>query len=380
MRWPRLSPAIREALVAAGMTVAVELELGLSGRATPVRAAVALLITVPLVFRLRSPVAVLAVVLAGTALSAALGAKPVTGPILPVIAVLLALFAVGSRARGVRLVAGAVVSFSGLLAASLLASRDVGASLAIAILVTAVGLVVGGALGVLRYESDVFAERASELERQRDERVRIAVADERRRIARELHDVIGHSISVMGVQAGAVRSVLRDDQRRERDALLAVERTGREAVGEMRRLIGLLRPQEDADGDPPPSLRRVEQLVSDMRGAGLDVHLNVDGDPARLPPGVDLAGYRILQEALTNAFKHAPGAQVEATVTCSDQALEIQVIDDGTATPRSDGDHIGHGLVGMRERVSLYGGQLVAERRPGDGFQVRARIPFEVAR
>jgi signal transduction histidine kinase len=378
MRWPRLTPATREALVGVGLTVAVELELILSDRATLARAAAALLITLPLVFRLRFPVAVLALVVAGTAVGAALGANPVTGPIFPVIAVLLGLYGVGSRATGVRLTAGAVVSFSGLLAASLLASGDVGGALAIAILVTASGLVVGGALGALRFESDLFAERASELERERDTRARVAVADERRRIARELHDVIGHSISVMGVQAGAVRSVLRDDQRREREALLAVERTGRQAVGEMRRLIGLLRTQEDALADPTPSLRRIEQLVSDMRDAGLAVRLSVHGDLSVLSPGVDLAGYRILQEALTNALKHAPGAHVEATVTCSSKALEIEVIDDGTAAPRSAGNHVAHGLVGMRERVSLYRGELVTGPAPGGGFAVRARIPLEV--
>jgi signal transduction histidine kinase len=373
----RLTPATREALIAVGLTVAVELELILSDRGTPARAVAALLITVPLVFRLRFPVAVLALVVAGTVVGAALGANPVTGPIFPVIAVLLALYAVGSGATGARLAAGGIVSFIGLLAASLVASRDVGGALLIAILVTAAGLVVGGALGVLRFESDLFAERESELERERDALARVAVADERRRIARELHDVIGHSISVMGVQAGAVRSVLREDQHRERESLLSVERTGREAVGEMRRLIGLLRTQEDAVGDPAPSLRRVDQLVGDMRDAGLDARVGVHGDLSVLSPGVDLAGYRILQEALTNALKHAPGAQVEATVTCSGKALEINVIDDGSPTPRSADNHVGHGLVGMRERVTLYGGELITGSTPGGGFAVRARIPLE---
>jgi signal transduction histidine kinase len=376
VRWLRLTPATREALIAVSLTVAVELELIRSDRGTPARAIEALLITAPLVLRLRFPVAVLAVIVAGTAVGAALGANPVTGPIFPVIAVLLALYAVGSRATGPRLAAGGAVSFIGLLAASLVASRDVGGALLTAILVTAAGLVVGGALGVLRFESDLFAERESELERERDALARVAVADERRRIARELHDVIGHSISVMGVQAGAVRSVLREDQRRERESLLSVERTGREAVGEMRRLIGLLRTPGDADGEPVPSLRRVEQLVGDMRNAGLDAHVGVHGDLSVLSPGVDLAGYRILQEALTNALKHAPGAEVEATVVCSAKALEISVVDDGGPTPRNANNHPGHGLVGMRERVALYGGELATGSRPGGGFSVRARIPI----
>jgi len=379
MRWPRPTLASREALLAIGLTIAVECELILSDRATPARSVAALLITVPLVFRLRFPVTVLSLVVAGTVVGAALGGNFVTGPIFPAIAVLLALYGVGSRANRLRLAAGAVISFSGLLAASLLASRDVGGAFATATLITAAGLVVGGALGVLRYESDLFAERESELEREREALARAAVADERRRIARELHDVIGHSISVMGVQAGAVRSVLRDDQHRERESLLSVERTGRQAVDEMRRLIGLLRAQDDVLGDPTPSLRHVGQLVGDMRGAGLDARVGVHGDLSVLSPGVDLAGYRILQEALTNALKHAPGARVEATVTCSGTALEITVNDDGGMTRRGPGKHVGHGLVGMRERVALYGGELVTGRSPGGGYAVRARIPLEVS-
>jgi signal transduction histidine kinase len=223
----------------------------------------------------------------------------------------------------------------------------------------------------------VFDERAAELERERDERARVAVAEERTRIARELHDVIGHSISIMGVQAGAVRSVLREDQQRERDALLAAERTGRQAVGEMRRLIGLLRPDDDGVADPAPSLRGAESLVGELRDAGLAVRLVVHGDLARLSAGVDLAGFRILQEALTNALKHAPHANVQATVSCTPEELQIEVIDDGNATPQSAGEQTGHGLLGMRERVSLYGGELVTGPREDGGFAVRARIPLE---
>jgi signal transduction histidine kinase len=192
-----------------------------------------------------------------------------------------------------------------------------------------------------------------------------------------LHDLIGHSISVMGVQAGAVRSVLRDDQQRERDALLRVERTGRETVGEMRRLLGLLRPDQDGVGEPTPSLRRAEQLVSEMQPAGMSVRLSVRGDLNRLSPGVDLAGYRILQEALTNALKHAPHTNVEASVRSTDDCLEIGIINDGDTTPQGAGEHVGHGLLGMRERVALYGGELVTGPRGSGGFAVHARIPLE---
>jgi signal transduction histidine kinase len=182
----------------------------------------------------------------------------------------------------------------------------------------------------------------------------------------------------MGVQAGAVRSVLREDQRREREALLAVERAGRQAIGEMRRLLGLLRTEQDGVGDPTPSLRRVEQLVSEMREAGLAVGLRVQGDLTALSPGVDLVGYRIVQEALTNALKHAPDASVEASVRCTGHELDIEVLDDGGTARRPAGGPVGHGLLGMRERASLYGGELVTGPREGRGFEVRARIPLEV--
>jgi signal transduction histidine kinase len=378
MRWARLAPRTREALLAAGLTVAVELELALSDRMTVGRAAAALLVTLPLAFRLRFPLPVLVLVVAGVVVEAALGGNPTTGPVFPVIAVLLALYAVGSRTRGVRLAVGAGVALTGLFVASRLAGADLGSSLVVPPLVTTCGLVIGGALGVLRFEADTFAERASELERERDERGRVAVAEERRRIARELHDVIGHSISVMGVEAGAVRSVLREDQQREREALLAVERTGREAVGEMRRLIGLLRTEGDGVGEPSPSLRRVEQLIGEMRDAGLAVRLRVEGDLSVIPPGVDLAGFRIVQEALTNALKHAPRANVEARVSCTEHELEIEVTDDGSAQPIPDTGP-GHGLLGMRERTSLYGGELTTGPRDGGGFAVYARIPLEVS-
>ena len=378
MRLSHLSPARRELLLAVGLSVGVELELAVSGnRWTPARGIAVLLIAVPLVVRLRFPLTVLGVVLGGIVVDAALGGHGRSVPVFPLIAVLVALYAVGSRTRGMRLGLAAGVTLAAIFAASLLAGADAGGGFAVALLVTTGGLVIGGALGVLRFESELFDQRASELEREREQLARAAVAEERRRIARELHDVIGHSISVMGVQAGAVRSVLRDDQRRERDALLAVERTGRQAVGEMRRLIGLLRPDDDGVGDPTPSLRRAEPLVSELRDAGLSVRLSLHGDLSRLSAGVDLAGYRILQEALTNALKHAPRANVEASVTCTADELAIEVTDDGSASPENASGHIGHGLLGMRERVSLYGGELVTGPTPTGGFSVRARIPLE---
>jgi signal transduction histidine kinase len=202
-----------------------------------------------------------------------------------------------------------------------------------------------------------------------------AVTEERQRIARELHDVIAHSVSVMTVQAGAVRRLLHPDQERERIALEAIEATGREALTEMRRLVGLLRDRrEGADFSPPPSMRAVDILVGTISEAGLPVELAVEGVPAELPPGIDLAAYRVIQEALTNALKYAGPAQAWVTVRWLDGELELEIANDGRSENLGDGS--GHGLVGLRERVALVGGSIESGPRTGGGFVVSARIPL----
>jgi signal transduction histidine kinase len=213
-----------------------------------------------------------------------------------------------------------------------------------------------------------------------EQEARTAVADERARIARELHDAVAHSVSVMVLQAGAVRRLLRDDQAREREALEGIERSGREAVGELHRMLGLLRKRDGIPAHPElapqPSLRRIGGLVDQVRGAGLDAHLTVRGEPAELAPGLDMSAYRIVQEALTNALRYAPGARVEVTVDYG-RDLKLEVRDHGgratnghSPTPGS-----GQGIVGMRERAALFGGDLDAHPENG-GFVVRARLPL----
>jgi signal transduction histidine kinase len=220
------------------------------------------------------------------------------------------------------------------------------------------------------------AERVRAAERAREEEARSAVAEERARIARELHDVVGHSVSVMTVQASAARRLLRPDQEREREALLVVEQTGREALAEMRRLVGVLRRPEEAPAlAPQPSLKHVEKLVAQAREAGLPVELRVEGDPVPLSAGLDLTAYRLVQEGLTNAVKHARARQAEVLVRYGDGHVEITVSDDGNGG--GDGDGSGHGLVGMRERVSVYGGELEAGPRAEGGYALRARLPVK---
>jgi signal transduction histidine kinase len=225
-------------------------------------------------------------------------------------------------------------------------------------------------------EADEAKERAVRAEREREERARAAVAEERARIARELHDVVGHSVSVMTVQASGVRRLLRPDQEREREALLVVERTGREALAEMRRMVGVLRRPEEAPAlAPQPSLEHLEKLVEHAREAGLPVELRIEGEAVQLPVGVDLTAYRLVQEGLTNALKHSQATRAEVLVHYSDGQIELVVSDDGRGIGSDDGGGGGHGLVGMRERVSVYGGELDAGPRPEGGYRLRAILP-----
>jgi signal transduction histidine kinase len=207
--------------------------------------------------------------------------------------------------------------------------------------------------------------------------VRAAVSAERTRIARELHDVVAHAISVMGIQAGAARRTLAPGQDAQREALLDVERLGREALDEMQRMLGVLRTDEDEQGvGPLPDLTHVPALAEEARAAGLEIGLEMAGGRERLPPGLELTAYRIVQEALTNIRKHARADTAHVTVARCGGHLEITVADDGdgvTGEPEP-----GNGLIGMRERVALHGGHLSAG--PGDehGFIVRARLPIKV--
>jgi signal transduction histidine kinase len=202
--------------------------------------------------------------------------------------------------------------------------------------------------------------------------------EERARIARELHDVIAHSVSVMVVQAGAARTLLTEDADSARDALLAVEHSGRQALEEMRRLLGMLRQdQRDAELLPQPGLGSVRALVERVRSTGLDVRLTVDGKPSPLPPGVDLSAYRILQEALTNTVKHARASAAHVRLAYGPDRIDVEVEDDGAAGAPANG--AGHGLIGMRERVDLYGGAFEAGPNDAGGFRVRASLPLEAS-
>ena len=223
---------------------------------------------------------------------------------------------------------------------------------------------------------------AERLEREQTERTRRAATEERTRIARELHDVVAHSVSVMVIQTAAARRVAALDREAAREALASVESCGRDALIEMRRMVGVLRHGDvELAGVAAPGLGQVGELATRARAAGLPVELRIDGEHGPLPPGLDLVAFRVVQEALTNAIKHAGPAHAVVHITFSDAALELVVADTGRGPQPSDeqepGGAVGHGLVGMRERLALYGGELQAGRRRGGGFEVRARIPLE---
>ncbi|GGS92709.1 two-component sensor histidine kinase [Planobispora rosea] len=207
---------------------------------------------------------------------------------------------------------------------------------------------------------------------------REAVTEERFRIARELHDVVAHSVSVMVMQAGAARLMLRPEQAVEREALNVVEETGREAVEELRLMVGLLRTGPVKDGlAPQPSLARLDELVEQMRLAGLDVRLTVEGDPVPLPAGLNLSAYRIVQEALTNTLRHAGPTTSEVRISYRSRMLCLDIVDEGPRDGRVPGmNGTGHGLVGMRERVALFHGRLSAGPRPGGGYGVSVSLPI----
>jgi signal transduction histidine kinase len=225
-------------------------------------------------------------------------------------------------------------------------------------------------------EREAAEMRATLAEREREAAARVAVAEERARIARELHDIVAHAMSVMVLQVGAVRHKLPGPLEEDRDALGRVEQAGRTALAEMRRLLGAMR--SDGDGverGPQPGLDALDSLVEDVVHAGLPVQLHVDGEPYALPRAIDLSAYRIVQEGLTNALKHAHASHADVTVRYRPDQVELEVADDGRGPAVTNGH--GHGLVGIRERAKIYGGEMSAGAAPAGGFVLSARLPVD---
>src|SRR4051812_11489010 len=343
-------------------------------------------VTVPLGFRRRWPLAVVCVVMGAIALDSIVVGKAPQGleVLLPA---LIAVYSVAAHADRRRALVGLAVGFAGTVIEASLDPEVVTFGQLVVIEGTFFVGLGGSAWLAGRYvrarglAAERSEDRAERMERWQHELARVAVADERTRIARELHDVIAHSVSLMGVQAGAVERVLERDPEQARESLRSIQATAREAVGELRRLLGMLRADEGpATLAPQPGLGSLGALVDESRRAGLPIALTVEGEERPLPAGVELSAYRVAQEALTNVRKHVPGASTSVVVTYRSDSLVVCVRNaPGQASNGSSEGGAGHGLLGMRERVALYGGSLEAHPEPDGGFTVRARLPVEVA-
>jgi signal transduction histidine kinase len=383
--WPSIDPAL-DWIVALALAGGAEYELWARAPASLTvsggRALLAVLnalVTLPLAWRRRAPVAVLFTITGSLAVASFLVHHSSGVPVEVFLAVILAFYSVGAHCeeRRAPIVAGAALA---TIAAVDLAQPGLfnghASARPGAWLVFAVAWLVGRDLRRRRHQVAGLRDRASRLEGEREEKARAAVTEERGRIARELHDVVAHSVSVMVVQAQAGPRLL-DDAEQARGVFRSIEASGREALVELRRLLGILRTgDEQLAIGPQPGLGSLEALLEQVREAGLPVELRIEGERAPLPPGIDLSAYRIVQEALTNTLKHAGHAQAQIVIRYGPSALEVAVVDDGRgSSARVNGS--GHGLIGMRERVALYGGTLETGGRREGGYEVRARLPLE---
>ena len=243
----------------------------------------------------------------------------------------------------------------------------------------ALGWLVGSVLHQRSEQAEAAERRAMLAERERATAARVAVVEERARIARELHDIVAHAVSVMVLQVGAVRHRMPRTEEANREALHNVEEAGRLALAELRRLLDAMRRDDrDLALAPQPGLSEIDGLVDEVRAAGLDVALDIQGEPVRLAPGLDLSAYRIVQEGLTNTLRHAAAQHTKVMIRYTPTRLELEVRDDGRGSGIADGG--GHGLVGIRERVRIYGGEMTAGAADGGGFALCAQLPLDGGR
>jgi signal transduction histidine kinase len=342
-----------------------------------VLAVLLLLVTLPLAVRRRRPALTLLTAAGALVLGAFLVSHSNGVPVGVFLAMLLAFYSVGAHCDDRHSALVGAVALAAIAAADLARPGTFSASgtRPAAWLAFAIAWLVGRDLRRRRQRVAELEDRAERLEREREEQALLAVAEERGRIARELHDVIAHGVSVIVVQAQAGPHLVGDPQRVV-GVFRAIESSGRDALVELRRLLGILRSEDEqlAIG-PQPGLGSLESLVEQMRTSGLPVELRIEGEPVHLPAGIDLSAYRIVQEALTNVVKHAGDAAAEVVIRYEARALELDVVDDGRGRSTSLNGS-GHGLIGMRERVALYGGTIDAGSRDGGGYAVRARLPF----
>jgi signal transduction histidine kinase len=378
--WLRAHPIEADALLAAGILAVVGLAVVSDG--IPVRgsralvAAVAVAGALPVVVRRWRPWWAVAGVTAAALLGCAAGLPGLTASI----SLLVVLYTIAAvlplrQALGAALVLA--IAAAAELATPPTEPFDVWIGFGLTMLVC---FFVGRTVYTRHAYTDALEERARTAEASQEASAREAVLEERRRIARELHDVVAHHVSVMGVMATGARRALSRDPVSADEALATIEATGRATLRELRRLLDVLRRDDETDAtlQPQPGLAGLEALAAQVREAGLTVQLTVVGQPRALDPGIDLTIYRIVQEGLTNALKHAGSAAAEVRVEFHPDRVVLRVDDNGTGAVNENG-HIGHGLVGMRERVSLYGGTLRTGPGSDGGYSVAANIPIDPA-
>jgi signal transduction histidine kinase len=337
-----------------------------------------LLQVVPLLWRRSHPSLVLLLV------AAAFGARVLLGfnPGIAALGLLVAMFSVAAYEVRARRMFFLVIAGLGFVAGFVLFGVT-GNPRSFAVTVPSLFFVaawlIGDYLRTRRAYVAELEERAARLERDRDQDRRLAADDERTRIARELHDVVAHDVSVIAIQAGAARAVQATRPQAAVQALGLIETTARGTLIELNRLLGVLRASNGAtpDRSPQPGIDQLAILVEQLRSAGIEVDARVEGEARPLPPGVDLSAYRIVQEAATNVLKHARAGRVDIRVRYSETMLALDVHDDGAGDGADPAASSGHGLIGMRERVALFGGELRAGRDPAGGFSVHARLPLE---
>jgi signal transduction histidine kinase len=333
------------------------------------------LIVLPLLLRRRFPFAAPAAVWVIAAGCAVVDGRLVVFSVISSVAGMVAAFLLGNLRDETQARLGLAVVVGGAAIVIYNNPKHAPGELVFVPVLFAIGWLAGYALRERAAQAEQAEERALEAERRRESAARLAVAEERARIARELHDVVAHAVSVMVLQVGAVRHNLPPELAADSDALKDVEQAGRSALTEMRRLLGAMHDGEDADLSPQPGLDSLDALVERVGRAGLPVRLQVEGDAVQLPRAVDLSAYRIVQEGLTNSLKHANASRADVTVRYAPDAVQLEIRDDGVGAGTTDG--LGHGLVGIRERVKIYGGEMNAGTAPEGGYVLRARLPVE---
>jgi len=377
--WVRRHPRLVDGVLAAALLLT---GVGPLTKGNLLFVPVALGLAVPVVFRRANPIGSYATAVVAGGIQVALGIRPVPTD-LAILILLYTLAAYCSRRVSVWGLAVCLVgSAIAVIRWSDLNVPDVLGKIVVETVVFAGPALLAWVLGdSMRYRRAYYAnleDRAARLERERDAQARVAAVAERARIARELHDVIAHNVSVMVVQADGASYALATDPGRAKEALAAISATGRQALAEMRRMLGVLRREEDGPSEaraPQPGIGELGELLDQARMAGLPVSFTVEGVPQPLPSGVALAAYRIVQESLTNTRKHAgPVASAAVVLRYSGDALVLAISDDGRGTAAPDG--AGHGMTGMRERVAMYGGSVAAGPRPAGGFEVVATLPL----